>query len=297
MFDLNIQKLDVWQGRDIYMLREDLLPVACGGNKVRIACKLIEDAIQKGSTAIVGYGNSRSNLCRVLSMLCTASHLRCVIVSPSDEDGSVVETTNSKIVEHCGAEVVKCDKKSNIAAVVDGVLKDLIREGETPYYIFGSKFGTGNEKVLTSAYEEVARGIMDWELSHGIRFDQIALAVGTGSTYAGILNGFRRAGRSTPILGYTIAREMDRCVAALGTYTSYPVSISDIAINGGYGKSSLEEDEFLSDVLRTKAILLDSTYSGKALWGLNKEFNADMGTTLFIHTGSLPLAIDGLHRK
>lgn len=55
MFDLNIQKFDVWEGRDIYMLREDLLPVACGGNKVRIACKLIEDAIQKGSTAIVGY--------------------------------------------------------------------------------------------------------------------------------------------------------------------------------------------------------------------------------------------------
>lgn len=296
-FKINIQKFDTWQGCDIYMLREDLLPLACGGNKVRIACKLIDDAKQKGATAIVGYGNSRSNLCRVLSMLCAASCLKCVIVSPSDEDGSVVETTNSQIVECCGARVVKCDKNSNIEAVIRGVLEDLRMIGERPYYIFGSTLGTGNEKVLTSAYEEVAKGIMGWESDHGIRFDSIALAVGTGSTYAGILNGFRDAGRNTRIVGYTIARELGRCISALGTYTSYPVCISDSAINGGYGKTSPEEDAFILEVLRKKAVLLDSTYSGKAFWGLKKDFKSDMGTTLFIHTGSLPLAIDGLHRK
>ena len=45
------------------------------------------------------------------------------------------------------------------------------------------------------------------------------------------------------------------------------------------------------------AILFDPVYSGKALWGLYAQIQAGMMRNeriLFVHTGSLPLAIDGL---
>ena len=58
MIDLIIHKLADWNGNEIFILREDLLPLACGGNKVRIALKLISDAKSKGANHIVGYGNS-----------------------------------------------------------------------------------------------------------------------------------------------------------------------------------------------------------------------------------------------
>ncbi len=294
MFDLTIHRFGELNGCGVYMLREDLLPVACGGNKVRIAAKLLEDAKRVGATVVVGYGNSRSNLCRVLAMMCAASGLGCVIVSPSDDDGGVVDTANGRIAALCGASVVRCDKRSNIARVVSGTLDALRSGGERPYYIFGSEFGTGNEKTLSSAYEEVALQILRWEEGNGIKFDRVALAVGTGSTYAGLLNGFRAAGSGVDVLGYTIARDVPRCVSALKAFTGHDVNISAVALNGGYGRSSPEEDAFLAEIVRSKSILFDSTYAGKALWGLSREAHAGE-TILFVHTGSLPLAIDGLY--
>ena len=54
---------------------------------------------------------------------------------------------------------------------------------------------------------------------------------------------------------------------------------------------------FLGDMLSRHAILFDPIYSGKALWGLHRlitagEYLDERG--VFVHTGSLPLAIDGL---
>lgn len=80
MLDLIIHKFADWGGNEIFIMREDLLPIACGGNKDRIALELVEDAKASGATHIVGYGNSHSNLCRVLAMLCVRDGLGCVMM-------------------------------------------------------------------------------------------------------------------------------------------------------------------------------------------------------------------------
>lgn len=98
MPELVIHKLADWEAHEIFALREDLLPFACGVNRVRIALKLIADAELKGATDIVGYRNSRSNLCRLLAMLCSREGLGCVILSPPGDGGSRVETSSSRIV-------------------------------------------------------------------------------------------------------------------------------------------------------------------------------------------------------
>lgn len=297
MFDLVIQKFADWGGNEIFMLREDLLPIACGGNKVRIALKLLEDAQRKGADTIVGYGNSRSNLCRVLAMLCAAKRLKCVIVSPSDDDGTRIETTNSRLVSLAGAEIVRCEKGNQISYVIQNALDSIIAAGGTPYYIFGDKSGQGNEYVLQSAYEEVAVGILNWSKCHDINFDRIALAVGTGSTYGGLVNGFRAKGSDIKITGYTIARDVSRCEQGVRLFTKYGVDISDVALNGGYGKTSPRQLLFLQQQVADKMVLLDSTYAGKALWGLYQQCaqrEIANERILFVHTGSLPLAIDSL---
>lgn len=54
---------------------------------------------------------------------------------------------------------------------------------------------------------------------------------------------------------------------------------------------------FLREVANEKMLLLDSTYAGKALWGLYRQISEKTIANeriLFLHTGSLPLAIDGL---
>lgn len=295
MLDLVIHKFADWGKNEIFILREDLLPIACGGNKVRIALRLIEDARRRGADTIVAYGNSRSNLCRVMAMLCASEKLKCVVVSPSDDDGQSIETTNSRIVRRCGARVVKCLKTDSIPDIVVKVENEIRESGGRPYYIFGNRLGKGNEGVLRAAYEEVACKILQWSEQRNIFFNRVALAVGTGATYAGLLNGFRANGSCMPVTGYTIARSKERCVNCIRDFTAYPADISAAALLEGYGKTSPELLEFLSQMMLERMIVFDSTYAGKALWGLRKDADASVMRNekiLFVHTGSMPLAID-----
>lgn len=297
MPEIVIHRLAEWNGNEVFVLREDLLPLACGGNKVRIVQKLLEDARGKGATAIVGYGNSRSNMCRVLAMMCAKEGVSCVIVSPSDDDGSHVETANSRIVRMSGARIVTCRKGAAVSETLSDVMKELADSGACPYYVFGDAYGHGNEAVLSSAYEDVAQAILNWQVSNGLKFDRVALAVGTGSTYAGLVKGFRSAGSSVPVTGFSIARDLERCKAGIVAFTNHPTDVLDIALGGGYGRTSAAELDFLAQVRAQTAILFDPVYAGKALWGLSmfvQETGICGERILFVHTGSLPLALDGL---
>ena len=298
MVEIQIHELATWGRNKIFILREDLLPIACGGNKSRIGQKLIEDAKCKGATAIIAYGNARSNLCRVLAMLCARNSMRCCIVAPVDD--SVAETTNSRIVKDCGASIIECEKGPGIAAVIEDIENRLKQDGERPYYIFGNKFGRGNEAILLSAYQEVASSIVDWERKYSISFDRICLAAGTGSTCAGLSAGFYARGRKCKITGFTIAHAADECRRRIGCFPGVKtedVEISGLALGGGYGKTNSELELFVRQQMVEVNILFDKTYAGKALWGLKQyieknELHDEM--ILFVHTGSLPLAIDGL---
>ena len=289
-------------GNGLTLLREDLLPLACGGNKVRIALKLLADAKAKGADHIVAYGNARSNLCRVLAMLCAREGLPCTVVSPSDDDGGYVESINASIAARCGAEIVRCDKGTGVADVVQGTLDRLTAAGRRPYYIFGDRFGKGNETVLASAYREVGRELAGIASGGEMRFDRIALAVGTGSTCGGLLAGLRESGCGVPVAGFTIARDLVRCadgvkpfLSACGCFSE--PEILDCALAGGYGRTCTEELGFLTDFTKRTSIAFDPIYAGKALWGLARHLDARAITgerILFVHTGSWPLAAEGM---
>ena len=295
MIDLVIQRMRPLSGNEIYVLREDVLPFYCGGSKARIVRKLLADATGRGATALVGYGNSRSNLCRALAMGCAEARLKCVIVSPSDDDGTREDTTNGRIARLCGATILPCVKSSAVADVIQSVMDRLCSEGEKPYYIFGDRFGKGNERVLASAYDEVGESLCEWQAVHGVPFDRIALAVGTGATYAGLAAGLCRGGCGVKLTGFTIARQLARCVDGVKGFGVESPDISEVALCGGYGRSSAEELAFLADILRGDGVIMDPVYAGKAYWGLSRYLDAN-GISgeriLFVHTGSLPIAFD-----
>lgn len=305
---ITIHKLEKGDGYNLYLLREDLLPYAMGGNKVRIAFKLLEDAKAKNATCLIAYGNSRSNLCRVLSLLCARENLKCIVVSPSDDDGTRKETNNSRIVSRMGVEIVICPKDESIKAVLDNLIADLIQKGETPYYIYGTTSGVGNEYTHMSAYVDVAKKICDFEKANNISFSAVCLALGTGSTCAGLAAGFAECGRELPVTGFTIARTIERCRQSFDNffkafnlrYSSnimLHVNINDKALGEGYGKASALQKALIFDALKKYSIGMDETYVGKAFCGVMQEIEQGnlCGNILFVHTGSLPLVFDVLN--
>ncbi len=68
--------------------------------------------------------------------------VKCCIISPKDDDGQRVETSNSKIVRLCDSEIVICSK-DNVSKTVSETISRHKDAGYFPYYIYGNEFGTG----------------------------------------------------------------------------------------------------------------------------------------------------------
>ena len=290
---------------NLYIKREDLLPFSFGGNKVRIAGEFYADMLRKGSNCMIGYGNSRSNLCRVLSNICCANNTACHIVSPRDEDGSRVETMNSRLVNSSGTVLHICSKK-NVSKTVEEVIQQCTDEGMSPYYMYGNIFGSGNKDVPVRAYAKVYDEISTQSREMGVKFDYIFLATGTGMTQAGLEAGRALRNGEEKIIGISVARKAEQEIPILESYidaywtsidqrsTKKNLILTDKYLCGGYGKYNAQIERTIVEAYYRYGFPLDTTYTGKAFWGMKSMIEEQKleGNVLFIHTGGTPLFFD-----
>lgn len=309
-----IQQLNDFHDNKIFMKREDLLPLSFGGNKVRIAMEYIADMKEKGYDTLIGYGNTRSNLCRVLSNIACKEKIPCYIVSPADDDGQIVQTNNSFLSKSCDAQYVYC-QKNNVAFTISNLIKDLKGKNLKPYYINGNEFGTGNEAIPVNAYYKVYEEICNQEHELNIKYDYIFVALGTGMTYSGLISGkITNKDSSHNIIGISIARNADQCIEKIRSHTSEflktkgieiseevlkeNINITDEFLLGGYSKYNSEIKDTITRLYLEEGIYADTTYVGKTYYGMKKfiENNNIVGKNiLFIHTGSAPLFFDKIN--
>lgn len=282
----------------LYIKRDDLLPFSFGGNKVRIALEFINDMKNKGKNCIVGYGNARSNLSRALANLCYQFRIPCHIISPADEDGTRVDTYNSKMVLACDAKFHYC-KKTDVKETVESVLEELKREGFDPYYIYGDSTGKGNEHIPLRAYAKVYEEIKD-------QYDYIFLATGTGMTQGGLLAGKSINNGKETIVGVSVSRnsaqETTVLKASLDSFSrniqllgDYEINVVDDYLCEGYGSYNRQIEKTIYKQFISNGIPLDPTYTGKAFWGMQdylKKNNISGKKILFLHTGGTPLFFD-----
>lgn len=282
----------------IFIKRDDLIPFSFGGNKVRIALEFIEDMKKQGKNCIVGYGNARSNLSRALANLCYQFKIPCHIISPADEDGTRIDTYNSKMVLTCNAEFHYC-KKTNVRETVDQVLKDLQDKGLNPYYIYGDLTGKGNEHIPMLAYKKVYEEIKN-------QYDYIFLATGTGMTQGGLLAGKMMNSGTEKIIGISIARsatqETEVLKKSLECFSERvqklgkcEIHVEDMYLCEGYGTYNRQIEKIIHQQFARNGMPLDPTYTGKAFWGM-QDYLKQNGITgkkiLFIHTGGTPIFFD-----
>lgn len=294
-------------------MREDLIPFALGGNKVRIAEEFFQDMEDKGCNTMIAYGNVRSNLCRVIANQCYIKKIPCYIIC-SMEDGDETKTTsNSQLMKLLDAKLVFCSK-NNIAETVEHMIEQLKCEGKKPYYIYGNKYGVGNEGTPARAYAKVASLIQNYEMDHQTAFDYIFHASGTGSTQAGLTCGTIVSGEETKIMGVLISsREYDRAWSIIkeGMQSWFSdhhivwdekyesrINLLDAYKKGGYGKYDQDIVECIRNEFAENSLPLDPVYTGKAFWGMQQyllENEIKGKNILFVHTGGSPLFYDSLH--
>ncbi len=303
------------QENEIYIKRDDLLPFSMGGNKVRIADAFLNDMRKSGCDAMILYGSRHSNLCRVLSNLCFQNSVKCVMICSHEEEEDDEATNNTHLIGWTGTETVHCGKK-DIAQTVDRVTEDLRAQGYRPYYIYGDRYGQGNEGTAAMAYAEAYREITAFEREQGWEFDYIFCPSGTGATQSGLICGHLLAGDRAKILGIMISsREKERAFRVISqgvrgyfakTGQALPENFEDEIVlldgyrQGGYG---VYDDRIRACIRREyclNGLPLDPIYTAKAYWGMQeylREERISGKRILFLHTGGTPLFYDFLAKE
>ena len=298
-----IQKVD----NDLYIKRDDLIPISFGGNKARKAINFFNEIDNGGYDYVVTYGSSSSNHCRIISNMAASRNIPCCIISPEEASE---ETFNKKMMQLFNATIitVPVDK---VHDTIENKLKELKLIGKRPYFIPGGGHGNLGTKAYVDCYEE----IKEYEKENNIYFDYIFFASGTGTTQAGLVCGQYINKDDRKIIGISIARKNPRgreiVLDSIYEYLdankiSYnkenieKITIFDDSYTGdGYGKNSEEILNIIKEVLIKYGISLDSTYTGKAFNGMKKYLlkeNIKNKNVLFIHTGGTPLFFNDLER-
>lgn len=298
-----IQKLNMrFNDNNMFMKRDDLIPFSFGGNKARKAKLFFDDLENQKSDCVVTYGSNSSNHCRIIANIAASKGIKCVIVSPIETSKS---TYNSKMMELFGAEIRSC-KVSEVKDTIDEELTRLTKEGYKPYFIQGGGHGNLGTKAYIEAYEE----IRNLELENNIKFDYIFHTSGTGTTQAGLvcgqlINGDERQiigisnARRNPYGGQVVLDSVNDYLASIGMdcVISDAINFIDDYVLDGYGSYNEDILKTIKQVLVQDGIPMDTTYTGKAYWGMKeyiKKYQIEDKNILFIHTGGTPLFFDDL---
>lgn len=298
-----------------YMKREDLLPFSFGGNKARKAFYFFREIDAGDYDAVVTYGSSSSNHCRIISNMAAVRGLPCYIIGPEEASKP---TYNSRMMELFGAKITVVPV-AQVHDTIEQKLQELRKAGRKPYFIAGG--GHGN--LGTQAYVDCYQEIRDYERCRGVYFDYIFFASGTGTTQAGLVCGQLLAGDERQIVGISIARKNPRgrqvVLDSIAEYLAEKAGsrekaqlshteeqiqaatiFEDDYTGDGYGQDNESIKSTIRHMLISHGIPMDSTYTAKAWAGMQsylREREITGKTVLFIHTGGTPLFFDDLSEE
>lgn len=292
-------------GPNVWIKRDDMLGLAPGGNKTRKLEFLVADALARGADTLVTCGAPQSNHCRLTLAAAVREGLRCRMVIEERVPGSYAPKGNGNhfLFELMGVErITVVPGGSDMGAAMRREADELAREGRTGYVIPGG----GSNALGALGYVACAQELLGQVFDQGVRIDRIVLASGSSGTHAGMLVGLHGGNFGIPITGIGTSRdpqqqeplvhaEAQATAQLLGLRESVPREA--VRTVGGYWQPKYSVPnarmvEAVQMLARTEAILLDPTYTGKAmagLIGLARDGTLRKGeNVLFLHTGGLP---------
>jgi L-cysteate sulfo-lyase len=278
---------------DLWLKRDDLTGLAAGGNKIRKLEWTIADALQQRADVVITTGAPQSNHARMTAAAGARAGLEVVLVFPGAAP-STPPVGNLLLDALLGARIVwSADRRDRggsqeeLDRVADEVARELRADGRRPVII---PFG-GSNAVGAHGYR-LAAGEISVQRD---RVDHVVCAVGSGGTMAGLVAGLG----AHRVLGVHCGAVSDphAHVAALLDEMGAAVPPEQLRIRTdqvGDGYEALTERAGAALVLaaRTHGLILDPTYSARALAGLIGEI-AD-GTikaghaVVFLASGGLP---------
>ena len=324
-----------YSDNEIWIKREDLIPFSFGGNKARKAAYFYREIQKEQPDVIVTYGSNSSNHCRIIANLAASLGVSCHIISSGEEEHGTNgrELFNRVLVKEFGASVETVPVEQ-VHDTIEQCLQEYREQGRKPCFIQGGGHGNAGTQSYADAFREIVRqeekmGIRFDEIFHATGTGSTQAGLICGKEMEELTVKHRESGCSgekalcpgerehNRIVGISIARPCPRGrdvvkESILDYYRELSEKHPGIVVPefreedlvfadeyrlGGYGKATSEEEECVRRVMRTEGIPMDTTYVGKAFFGMLqylREHRIRNERILFLHTGGTPLFFDRL---
>ncbi|OQD98574.1 hypothetical protein PENVUL_c071G07849 [Penicillium vulpinum] len=296
----------------IYAKRDDLNSAfAYGGNKTRKLEYLLADAQAQGCTTLVSIGGVQSNHTRQVAAVAARSGLKARLVQEhwvEWVDPGYESTGNIQLSRLMGADVrldpsgFGIEHKNTAQAVVEEAKKD----GEKPYYI---PAGASDHPLGGLGFARWAFEVRQQEQDMGIFFDTVLVCAVTGSTFAGMIAGFKLLEKIYPgdakrrVIGIDASATVEATkaqVLRIAKNTAAKIGLSEEDITeedvelderyhaGIYGVPNRQTWDAIEYAAKMEAFITDPVYEGKSFAGMMdmiRRGEIKGGNILYAHLG------------
>lgn len=272
-------QLNLPNGIELFIKREDWLHPIISGNKFRKLKYNIQEAKKLGHTALLTFGGAFSNhILAVAGVGAEFGFTTIGIIRGEEFESKIAENPTLAKAQELGMQfyfVSRTAYRDKEKTLFVNHLKEifgnfyLIPEGGTNELAV-----IGCEEILTDADKEY--------------FTHITCAVGTGGTISGLINS---SGQKQQIIGFSSLKGAFLSDVICNFVLKTNWNINEAYHFGGYGKVNDELISFLNSFYNQTAIPLDPVYTGKMVFGvlnlIEKAYFPNNSKILMIHTGGL----------
>ncbi|KAI6084957.1 putative 1-aminocyclopropane-1-carboxylate deaminase [Hypoxylon rubiginosum] len=308
----------------VYAKREDCNSgLAYGGNKTRKLEYLAADALAQGADTLVSIGGVQSNHTRQVAAVAVALGLRSALVQEhwvdlDDDEDAQKRQEEEKHYAAVGniqlSRLMHADVRLEPATTfgighkptLASLERELAAAGRKPYYI---PAGASDHPLGGLGFARWALEVEAQERATGIFYDVVVVCAVTGSTFAGMVAGFKLAqkklgSRKRRVVGIdasaTVKQTFDQVLRIAKTtavkigldesdITAEDIELDDRYHAGVYGKPDQQTLDAIRFGAETEAFITDPVYEGKSLAGMmdmiRKGEFAEGSNVLYAHLG------------
>ncbi len=290
-----------WGGPTLWVKRDDLTGFGLSGNKVRKLEYHLASARRAEATTVITCGALQSNHCRTTALACARLGLACLVLLRTPDGRPPGEARGNYLLDRlAGAEVrfVTPEQYVKVSELMADEADRVQAEGGSAWLIPEGASDWLGMWAFAGAFRELHEQL---RLIPG-RVGAIWHAASSGGTTAGLGWGAEALGRQVPLVAVSVgdpAATLEGKVraiweeAALRSQASAPAGAAieylDDYVGSGYGVAAEQELSVEAEFMRRSGLLVDPTYTGKAVYALRREIERGRFQTgdhvVFWHTG------------
>jgi D-cysteine desulfhydrase family pyridoxal phosphate-dependent enzyme len=290
----------------LWIKRDDMGPLAFGGNKLRQLEYYFGDAVSKGADCVLITGAVQSNFVRLAAAAACRLGMQCHIQLEervAKDDLNYRNSGNVLLDRMLGATLYSYPHGEDEAGADNNleVIADQLREkGARPYVIH---LGSDHPSIGALGYVMAAVELLEQLAEQAEPVDKIVVASGSGATHSGLLFGLRLLESDIPLVGACVRRDATiqrtrikqhlESIAKLlemeNIVSDEDIMLDDNFLAPGYGKVGPLAEEAIRLCAQSEGIIVDPVYTAKSFaCFIDNARRNQKETIVYIHTGGLP---------